>query len=91
MRKILSMAIGGRLSMNLKASHDDDVFFEIISGNNKVISFIPTFSLEGAEQLYKDITNRYLGKAVKVYLQDIFNRKQRSIQSPDKVRRKKWS
>jgi len=87
MRKILSMSIGGRLSMNLKSSKDDDVFFEIVSGNNKVISFIPVFSLDGTEQLYKDITNRTLGKAVKTYLNDIFNRKLRSIQSPDKVKK----
>jgi peptidase E len=84
MRKILTLAIGGRLSMNLKSSHDDDVFFEIISGNNKVISYIPLFSLEGTHQLYKDITNRTLGKSVMRYLQDIFDRKQRSIQAPDK-------
>jgi len=87
MKKILSMSIGGRLSMNLKSSKDDDIFFEIVSGNNKVISYIPVFSLDGVEQLYKDITNRTIGKAVKEYLKSIFERKLRSVQSPDKVKK----
>jgi len=88
MRKILSFALGGRLSMNLKASKDNDVFFEIVSGNNKVISFIPVFSLNGAKQLYKDITNRELGIAIERYLFKIFSAKDRMTQSPDKIKNK---
>ena len=88
MRKILTLSLGGRLSMALKTSNDD-VFFEIISGNNKVLSYIPVFNIDGTNQLYKDITNRTLGKTVIKYLIDIFNRKQRSIQSPDKLKEEK--
>jgi hypothetical protein len=87
MRKILTFSIGGRLSMSLKSSEKDDVFFEIISGNNKIISYIPVYTLQGVKQLYKDITNRTFSRAVENYLQDIFDRKNRSIQYADKVRK----
>ena len=90
MRKILSFSLGGRLSMELKATSNNDVFFIIYSGNNKIISYIPAFSLDSVEQLYFDITGKEIGTAVKDYLRDIFGYKDRSISTSDKILKKRY-
>jgi len=84
MRRLLSAKVGGRLSMNFNVGNDNDLYFELVSGNNKIIAFIPVFTVEGAESMYMNLTNKKFGKAMRTYVLKLVGAKNRMLQSPDK-------
>jgi len=85
MRRLLTINLGGRLRANLKVDEKVNMFFEIISGNRKIISFIPVFTYEDALQLYKDLSGKELSHNMKKYIKDLLSERDRTYQSPDFV------
>ena len=80
MRKLITINLGGRLKANLKVDNNINMFFEIISGNRKIISYIPVFSSQDAFQLYKDFTGKELQKTMRDYIRDLMKERDNTYQ-----------
>lgn len=80
MRNILTINLGGKLRAILKADGDVNLFFQIVSGNKKIISFIPVFTPVDAFQIYKDLTGKELQKTMRDYIKDLMRERDMTYQ-----------
>jgi hypothetical protein len=75
MKKILTLPLGGKLKLSIKTNNLNNVYFELSTINDKIISVVPVETLEGLEQLYNDITNRTMPNSLRNYLKTILEQR----------------
>jgi hypothetical protein len=75
MKKILTLPLGGKLKLSIKTNNLNNVYFELSTINDKIISVVPVETVEGLEQLYNDITNRVISNSLINYLKTILEQR----------------